>query len=66
MILFLAALFARWGFVVLAVAPEFVRVGICVVIAYNLYLGWRENGRGARTGNGRGCDKQDKDNNQDT
>lgn len=66
MILFLAVLFARWSFAVLAVASEFVRVDICVVIAYNLYLGWRENGRGARTGNGRGCDKQDEDNNQDT
>ena len=66
MILFLAVLFARWGFVVVAVASEFDRVGVCVVIANDFDLGWRENGRGARTGNGRGCDKQDKDNNQDT
>ena len=66
MILFLAVLFARWGFVVLAVASEFVRVGVRVVIANDFDLGWRENGRGARTGNGRGCDKQDKDDNQDT
>lgn len=64
MILFLAILFARWSSAVLAVAPEFVGVGVCIVVTNNLDLGWRQDGRGAGTGNGCGYDKQSKDNNQ--